>query len=60
MKMNGIHEVSGSIPLGSTNEIKDLEDFEISSWFLVAHWSRRNACRAMFRDGPDGPPRSDP
>jgi hypothetical protein len=23
-RVNGIHEVSGSIPLGSTNEIKDL------------------------------------
>ena len=23
--MNGIHEVSGSIPLGSTNEIKSLD-----------------------------------
>ena len=35
--MNGIHEVSGSIPLGSTNEIKYLKDFGIAVWGSWLH-----------------------
>ena len=53
--MNGIHEVSGSIPLGSTNEINALEKFEFRIGRPVAHWSHSNACRAGLRDVRRGP-----
>ncbi len=34
-RVNGIHEVSGSIPLGSTNKINTLTQFDVPQIWLA-------------------------